>query len=94
MRQKTVVLPDTVKVTISVRWAIIVDDDVNTLNVNATAENVSGYKNTLFEGLEGSVTVNSINMKFQYQTKIRRDISNIPFFLSKTRVDANTREVA
>ena len=47
--------PHTVKVTIGIGRAVVVDDDVNTLDIDATAENISGHQNTLLKRLEGSI---------------------------------------
>jgi hypothetical protein len=45
------------KVAVGVRRAVVVDDDVDPFNVNATTEDVGCDKDTLFEGLERSLTV-------------------------------------
>lgn len=51
--------PDTVEITVCIRRAIIVDDDVDTLNINTTPEDISGHKNTLLEGFERRVAVDT-----------------------------------
>ena len=43
------------KVAVSVRRAVVVDDDVHTLDIDTTAKNVGGHEDTLLEGLEGGV---------------------------------------
>lgn len=49
-------LPDTMEVGISVQRGIVVNDNVDTLHIDTTTENISGNKDTLFEGLESGVT--------------------------------------
>ena len=48
------------QITIGVRRTVIIDDDVHTLNINATAEDISSDQNTFFEGFEGGVSADSI----------------------------------
>ena len=48
--------PDTVKVAVSIGRAIVVYDDVYTLDIDTTTENVCCNKDTLLKGLEGGVT--------------------------------------
>jgi hypothetical protein len=45
------------KVAVGVRRAVVVDDDVDSFNINATTKDVGCDKDTLFEGLESSVTI-------------------------------------
>ena len=52
-------IPDTVQVAVGFTGAIVVDDDVHTLDINATAEDISGDQDTLLERLERRVTVNA-----------------------------------
>jgi hypothetical protein len=52
-------LPNTVQVAVCVGWAIIVDHDINTLDVNASAKNVSSHEDSLFKCLERSVPINT-----------------------------------
>lgn len=40
------------EIRVSITWEIIVDRQVNTLNINTTAEDVGGNANTLVEFLE------------------------------------------
>ena len=43
------------EVTISIRRAVVVDDDVHTLDIDTTTEDVGGDQDALLERLEGSV---------------------------------------
>ena len=47
------------EITIGIGRAIIVDDDVDTLNINTTAEDISRHQDTLLEGLESRVTLDT-----------------------------------
>ena len=48
------------QITVSVRRTIIIDDDVHTLDINTTTENISSNQNTFFECFEGRVSANTI----------------------------------
>ena len=48
------------QITISVRRAVIIDDDVHSLDINTTAEDISSDQYTFLEGLEGGVSADSI----------------------------------
>ena len=56
-------IPNTVQVAICVTRSVIVDDDIDSLNVDATAEDVGGDKDTLFEVLELRVTGDTTTTK-------------------------------
>lgn len=43
---------DSVKVRVRILWHIVVEDDVDTLNVHSTSEQISGDENSLLEVLE------------------------------------------
>lgn len=63
--------PNTVQVAICIGWAIVIDHDINTLNINASAKNVSGYKDSLFKCFERSVPINAdLSMSVTEATKI------------------------
>ena len=53
-------IPNTVQITISVRRAIIIDDDVHSLDINTTAEDISSDQNTFLKSFEGGVSADSI----------------------------------
>ena len=53
-------IPDTVEVTISIGRTVVVDDDVHTLNVDTTTEDVRCDEDTLLECLESSVAVDTM----------------------------------
>ena len=53
-------LPDTMQVAVCVRRAVVVDDDVHTLDINTTAEDISGDEDTLLECLERCVPRNTM----------------------------------
>ena len=48
------------EITIGIGRAIIVDDDIDTLNINTTAEDISRHQDTLLEGLESRVTLDTM----------------------------------
>ena len=50
------------QVAICITRSIVVDDDIDSLDVNATAEDVSGDKDTLLEVLELRVTCDTTMM--------------------------------
>jgi hypothetical protein len=81
------------QIAVCIRGAIIVDDNVDTLNVNATAEDISRNKYTFFKCFERGIAIDTGACH-----QISRDISiswvNLPFLLGQTRVDTNTGEVA
>ena len=52
-------VPDTVEIAVCVRRTIVIDDDVDTLNIDTTTEDICRDENTLLEGFEGRVTVNA-----------------------------------
>lgn len=47
------------QITVSIRGAIVVDNNVHTFNINATSENIGRHKDTLFECFESSVSVDA-----------------------------------
>lgn len=47
------------QVTICVRRAIIIDYDINTFHINASAKNISSNEDSLFERLERSIPINA-----------------------------------
>jgi hypothetical protein len=55
-------VPNTVQVAICITRSVIVDDDIDSLDVNPTAEDVSGDKDTLLEVLELRVTGDTTTM--------------------------------
>ena len=44
------------QVRIRVRWAVVVDDNVDTLDIDTTTEDIRRYQDTLLERLERGVT--------------------------------------
>lgn len=48
------------EITVRIRRAIVIDDDVHSFYINATTENISGNQNTLLEGLEGGVSLDTM----------------------------------
>ena len=52
---------DTVKVRISISGKIVVDCEVDTLNIDTTAEDISGDTDTLVEVLEFLVAFDTVN---------------------------------
>lgn len=54
-------VPNTVKVTVSIRRTIIIHDDVDTLHVDPPTKDIGGDKNTLLKRLEGSIALDTIH---------------------------------
>jgi hypothetical protein len=48
------------QITVSIWRTVIVDDDIDTLNINAAAEYISRDQDALFEGLECRVPTDPI----------------------------------
>ena len=48
------------QITVCVRGTVIIDDDIHTFDINATAEDISSDQNTFFEGFECGVSADSI----------------------------------
>jgi hypothetical protein len=55
-------VPNTVQVAICITRSVVVDDDIDSLDIDATAEDVSGDKDTLLEVLELRVTGDTTTM--------------------------------
>lgn len=53
-------LPNAMEVAVGIRRAIVVDDDVDTLNINTTSENIRGDENTLLECFECLVSAYTV----------------------------------
>lgn len=62
------------QVTISIRRTVIVDDNVNSFNINATTENISGNEDALLESFESRIAADS-----------RRKINEIKIFDKRVR---------
>lgn len=71
---------------------IIVDSNVDLLDIDSSAKNVSGDADSLLEVLELFVAFDPSHRQYDY-FQIRRH-SNLPLFLVDTRVNCNTWEVA
>jgi hypothetical protein len=82
-----------VQVGISVGGKIVVDSEVNALNIDTTAEDVSGNTDTLIELLELLVAFNT-RCKLAGWRRQFRTLLNLPLLLADTGVDSNTGEVA
>jgi hypothetical protein len=48
-----------VQVAIRIRRAIIINDDIDSFNIDATAEDIGGNKDALFECFESGITADS-----------------------------------
>jgi len=48
-------VPNTVQVAVCIRRAIIINDDINSFNVDTTAEDVSGNKDAFLECFKGRI---------------------------------------
>jgi hypothetical protein len=83
--------PDTMQITICVCRRIVIYHDIHALDVDSTAKDISSHKNSFFEILKLFVSRNpGWAVKHIYESITR----NLPFFLLKTRVYRDTREVA
>ena len=51
--------PDTVKIAVCIRRAVVIHNNVNTLYIDSTTEDVCRYKYTFFECFESSVPVDT-----------------------------------
>lgn len=87
-------LPNTVQVAVGIRRAIVVDDNVDTLNINTTSEDVGGDKNTFLERFECSVAVDTVYLAMSTNEREFYDTDDLPLLLLQTRVDADAREIA
>lgn len=47
------------EVAVGIRRAVVVDDDVHSLNIDSTAEDIRSNKYSLLEGLEGGIAVDT-----------------------------------
>jgi hypothetical protein len=57
--------PDTMQVAVSVRGAVIVNDNVDAFHINASAEDIRGDKNTLLKRLERREAVDTRQSYYQ-----------------------------
>jgi hypothetical protein len=48
------------EIAISVSRTVVIDDDIDTLDINTATENIRCNKNTLFKRLERSITRNPL----------------------------------
>ena len=54
--------PNTVEVAVGVRRTVVVDDDVHSLDVDTTTEDIGGNQYPLLEGFERSITIDTERM--------------------------------
>jgi hypothetical protein len=84
-----------VQITISVRRAVIIDDDVHSLNINTTAEDISSDQNTFLKCFEGGVSADSIEETIlDIILQNTKKTLHAPFFLLKTGMDTDARKIA
>jgi hypothetical protein len=81
-----------VEITVRVRWAIIVDHNVDSLHIDTTSEDISGNQDTLLKRLEGSVARNTAENVSHLVGHIKT--GSAPLILLQARVDANAWKVA
>jgi hypothetical protein len=55
-------IPHSVKITVCIGRTIVIDNDVDTLNINTTSEDIGGNQNTLFECFEGGVSADPVKL--------------------------------
>ena len=48
------------QITVSIRWTVIVNDDIDTFNINSTTEYIGRNQDALFERLECGVSTDPI----------------------------------
>lgn len=84
---------NTVEVGIGIRGEIVVDGQVDTLDIDTTAEDVGGDTDTLVELLELLVALDTVGKLAICHSDSGTGI-NIPLFLADTGVDSDTGEVA
>ena len=58
------------QVTVSIRRAIVVDNDIDSLDVNTATEDISCNKDTGIERLEGLIATDT---EYSYKTKVRME---------------------
>jgi hypothetical protein len=80
-----------VKVAVSIRWAVVIYNDIDPLDVDTTSENVSGDEDTLLERLERSIPADTIR---QVNKCVITATRYIPLLLCKPGMNTDTREVA
>lgn len=86
---------DTMEVGASIAWQIVVDGQIDALNINTTAKDVSRDADPLLELLELLVTfdaVESLESRLPIRSMSRRKV--LPFLLADTRVHSNGGKVA
>ena len=60
-------LPNTMQIAVSIRRTIVVDNDIDTLYINTTTENISSNENSFLKCFEGGVsadTVENVSLRF------------------------------
>jgi len=48
------------QIAVSIRWAVVIDDDVDTLYIDTTAEDICRNKYTLLKSLESCVSIDAV----------------------------------
>ena len=81
------------QITVRVRRTVIIDDNVHSLDINTTAEDISSNQNTFLEGFEGGVSTDAIERR-NLRNKFSSKKLHTPFILLKTRMDTDTRKIA
>lgn len=85
---------DTVQVRVGLAWHVVVDGQVDALNVNTTAEDVSGNTDALVELLEFLVAANTKSGLDPASQPLFTRIRYVPLLLAHTRVNRDGGEVA
>lgn len=58
------------KIAIRISWAIIIDHNIDTFNINTTTKNIGCNKNTLFERFKSGISINTLKeYKFESSSK-------------------------
>jgi len=82
-----------VKVRVGIRRGIVIDNDVYSLDINATTENIGSDEDAFFKGLESRISTYT-KPGYQVSGSEMEGDSGLPFLLGKTRVNTDTWEVA
>ena len=81
------------EVRVGIRGGIVVDNDVYSLDIDTTTENIGGNEDAFFEGLERGISTYT-KRDYQVNSPEMEGDSDIPFLLGKARVDTDTWEIA
>jgi len=64
------------QITVSIRWTVIVNDDIDSLNINAATENIGRDQDALFECFECRVPADPRDIQILREVEETRDSQN------------------